>query len=197
MITSLEPGREPAHNPELANTYIKWAGVNQQPPVHQFRMRLGCSSRFGDEPKTHPPLPKVFGSFSLLSAAMFFPPTYLSHLILHSLHCRSLGELGAGGQKREGRIGPTSKRAKEGSRIGPKSKRVKHLKQKCRSRRQKRESKVKGQSRSLKVNSLHSFHFLLLFSCVFIFSLFEKKKMMVMHHCFLLWWCYSEEGDDN
>ncbi len=77
---------------------------------------LNC---FGDEPKTHPPLPKVFGFFSLFSAQIFFlptylpptyfppptfllptypllppshlpPPSYLFHLILHSLHRQNL-----------------------------------------------------------------------------------------------------------
>jgi len=37
----------------------------------------GCSSCFRDESKTHPPLPKVFGRFSLFSAPKFFPPTSL------------------------------------------------------------------------------------------------------------------------
>jgi len=39
--------------------------------VHQFRMRP--SSCFGDEPKTHPPLPKVFGFFQPLHYPKVFP----------------------------------------------------------------------------------------------------------------------------
>jgi hypothetical protein len=75
-------------NPKLANTYIKWAGVNQQPPVHQCRMRP--FKPFGDEPKTHPSLPKVLGFFSLFSAPKFFlptylPPTYLTSFCTHSI----------------------------------------------------------------------------------------------------------------
>ncbi len=53
--------------------------VNEQPPMHQLKMRR--SSRFGDESKTHPPLTKVFGFFSLCSTGKVFPsyllPTYL------------------------------------------------------------------------------------------------------------------------
>jgi hypothetical protein len=49
--------------------------VNQQPPMTS--RGWGRSSCFGDEPKAHPPLPKVFGFFSLFSAPKFFPPTYL------------------------------------------------------------------------------------------------------------------------
>jgi hypothetical protein len=51
------------------------AGVNQQPPIYQFRMRPFKS--FWDEPKTHPPLHKAFGFFSLCCAPKFFLPTYL------------------------------------------------------------------------------------------------------------------------
>jgi hypothetical protein len=36
-----------------------------------------CSSHLKDEPKTHLPLPKVFGFFSFFSTPKFFPPTYL------------------------------------------------------------------------------------------------------------------------
>ncbi len=37
----------------------------------------GRWSQFGDEPITHPPLPRVFRFFNFLSALRFFPPTYL------------------------------------------------------------------------------------------------------------------------
>jgi len=43
--------------------------------MHQLRIRPFKS--FWDEPKTHPPLPKVFGFFSLFFAPKFVPPTYL------------------------------------------------------------------------------------------------------------------------
>jgi hypothetical protein len=78
--------------------------------MHQLRMRP--FKPFWDEPKTHPPLPKVFGFFSLFSTPKFFlptylpftylppshlpPPSYLPHLILHSLHCQSSRALEVG-----------------------------------------------------------------------------------------------------
>jgi hypothetical protein len=49
--------------------------VNQQPPMHQLRMRP--LKPFWDEPKTHPPCPRFFFVFRLFSAPKIFPPTYL------------------------------------------------------------------------------------------------------------------------
>jgi len=54
------------------------------------RSGWGHSSHFGDEPKTHPPLPKVFSFFSLFSTPKFFlptylPPTYLTSFWVHSI----------------------------------------------------------------------------------------------------------------
>jgi hypothetical protein len=41
---------------------------------------------FWDEPKTYPPLPKVFGFSILFSTPKFFPPTYLPpHFVLTPL----------------------------------------------------------------------------------------------------------------
>ncbi len=52
----------------------------------------GHSSCFGDEPKTHPlPLPRDFSA--PFSAPKFSPPTYLPHLISHSLHLQCSEEL--------------------------------------------------------------------------------------------------------
>ncbi len=62
------------------------AGVNQQPPMHQLRMR--SFKPFWDEPKTHPlPFPRDFSA--PFSAPKFTPPTYLPHLISHSLNFQS------------------------------------------------------------------------------------------------------------
>ncbi len=47
--------------------------------------RWGRWSRFGDEPKTHPPLPKVLSFFSLFSTPKSFPPTYLPPIYLPPL----------------------------------------------------------------------------------------------------------------
>ncbi len=65
------------------------AGVNQQPPVHQFRTRP--FKPFWDEPKTHPLL--LPRDFQPLSLPQNFPPSHLSHLISYSLHCHSSREL--------------------------------------------------------------------------------------------------------
>ncbi len=51
---------------------LKWTSIHQCPS-----WGWGHSSRFGDESKTHPPLPKAFGFFSLFFAPKFFPLTYL------------------------------------------------------------------------------------------------------------------------
>jgi hypothetical protein len=64
---------------------------------------------------------------------------------------------------------------------------------------------MKGQNESLKVSSLPSLHFFLLFSCmgflqlvvITFFSMFEKKKTTSMRRPLLLWFCCKqEEGDD-
>ncbi len=66
----------------------------------------GRWSRFGDEPKTHLPLPKVIDFFSLFSTPNFFPPTYLpfpTYLTWFCIHsiirtqewCQSSGAVGA------------------------------------------------------------------------------------------------------
>ncbi len=50
--------------------------------------RCGRSSRFGDEPETHPlPMPKDFST--PFSASKLSPPTYLPHLISCSLHLKN------------------------------------------------------------------------------------------------------------
>jgi len=115
--------------------------VNQQPPMHQLRMRR--SSRFGDESKTHPPLTKVFGFFSLCSVGKVFPsylpppptsllltfpllppshlpppPTYLTSFCTHSI-IRAWESLKQEGKirsfKREGRSGNQKRKGKIGS----------------------------------------------------------------------------------
>ncbi len=54
-----------------------------EPAATNAPLEGGHSRRIGDEPRTHPPLPKVFG-FSLFSAPKFFPPTYLPPTSSHS-----------------------------------------------------------------------------------------------------------------
>ncbi len=140
----------------------------------------GHSSRFGDEPKTHPPLPKVFGFFSLFSAPKFFlptylpptylpPPTYLTSFCAHSIveaHESSKQE----GRRGRVELGAKSRRAEVATRNG-------REKMVARSRRAevvarttclKREPKVRGQNGSLKVSS----------------SLF-----FIIFCCFLAWCC--------
>ncbi len=75
----------------------------------------GYWSRFGDEPKTHFPLPKLFGFFTLFFTPKVLPrtylpppiyippptsdlppPSYLPHLILCSLHRHSSVVVGVG-----------------------------------------------------------------------------------------------------
>jgi hypothetical protein len=117
--------------------------MNQQPLVHQLRMRP--FKPFWDEPKAHPPLPKVFGV-----------PTYLTSFCAHST-VRAWESL-----KREG------KRAKVATINGKVevTNRSKKAKVATRTTHLKRELEVKGQSESLKVNSLPFLHYFLLFSCV-------------------------------
>jgi len=76
----------------LWKPWVEWTSSHQC-------TRLGCSSSFGDEPKTHPlPLPRdVSAPFS---ASKFSPltsilpsPSYLYHLISCSLHLQSSREL--------------------------------------------------------------------------------------------------------
>jgi hypothetical protein len=52
-------------------------------PVHNQAIQ----AILGSEPKTHPPLPKVFSFFSLFSAPKFFAPTYLPHLTKLTSFC--------------------------------------------------------------------------------------------------------------
>jgi hypothetical protein len=57
-------------------TWFARAGVNQQPPMHQLRMRP--LKPFWDEPKPHPPCPKIlFFSASTLPQNFSLQPTYL------------------------------------------------------------------------------------------------------------------------
>ncbi len=80
--------------PNFFLTLTSMAGVNQQPPMQQLRMR--SLKPFWGWTKTHPSLPKVFGFSSLFSAPKFFPPkippshlplaSYLPHLILICTH---------------------------------------------------------------------------------------------------------------
>jgi hypothetical protein len=70
--------------PAIPVTYYQSAGVNQQPPMHQLRMRL--FKPFWDEPKTNSPSPKFLvlsasslaQSFSLLLTPPYLRPTYLT-----------------------------------------------------------------------------------------------------------------------
>jgi len=67
-----------------------WAGMNQQPPVHQFRImpfKLFCA--WTKNTSSSP----AQGFFRPLLCAKFFPPTYFHHLTSRSLHLQSLGEL--------------------------------------------------------------------------------------------------------
>jgi hypothetical protein len=159
--------------------------------MHQLTMRPFKS--FWDEPKTHRPLPKVFGFFNLFFAPKFFPPTYLpptylplptsllptspflptsSHFVLIPT-----SELGRAWNERPKVVTNTT-----------------HLKW---------EPKLKGQNGSLKVNSLPSLHFFGFFfyvvllqwikcrqeAVVTLFSMFKKKKMTIMCCHFLSWFC--------
>jgi len=54
----------------------EWAGVNQQPPMHQLRMRP--LKPFRGWTKITSSLPKVIVFFRLFSAPKIFPPTYLT-----------------------------------------------------------------------------------------------------------------------
>jgi len=132
-------------------------------------------------------LPKVFGFFSLLSAPKFFPPTYLPPLsyipptyltsfCTHSI-IKARENLKWEGKRRRAELGAKSGRvevaAKSGrAKVAAKSGRAKvaarneRAEMVARTTHLKWESKVRGQNRSLKVSSLPSFHFLLLFSCV-------------------------------
>ncbi len=96
----------------------------------------GRSSCFGDEPKTHPPLPKIFGFFNLFFAPKFFPPTYLTSICNHSI-VRAQESL-----KQEGRRG----RAKLGTKSGRAEMvvRTKRLKQKGRNERLEVRAKSEG-----------------------------------------------------
>jgi len=123
-------------------------------------------------------LPKVFGFFSLLSAPKFFPPTYLPPLsyipptyltsfCTHSI-IKARENLKWEGKRRRAELGAKSGRvevaAKSGrAKVAAKNERAEMV---ARTTHLKWESKVRGQNRSLKVSSLPSFHFLLLFSCV-------------------------------
>ncbi len=60
-----------------------WAGVNQQPPIHQLRMRP--LKPFWGWTKNTSSLAKVIHFFSLFSAPEFFPPTYLPWFCAHSI----------------------------------------------------------------------------------------------------------------
>jgi hypothetical protein len=51
------------------------AGVNQQPPMHQLRMRP--LKPFWDEPKPRPPCPNICIFSCLYSASKHFSPIYL------------------------------------------------------------------------------------------------------------------------
>jgi len=69
-----------------ANGKLEWTSNHQC-----TNSGWGHSSRFGDQPKTHPlPLPRDF-SVPLLCPKIF--PSYLPHLISRSLHLQSSGEL--------------------------------------------------------------------------------------------------------
>jgi hypothetical protein len=97
------------------STY-QWAGVNQQPPMHQLRMRpfkpfwgwIKNTSSLAQSFWFLQPLlyPKVFPSYlppsylprpSYLPPTYLPPPTYLTSFCTH-IHRQSLGELEARGQ---------------------------------------------------------------------------------------------------
>jgi hypothetical protein len=65
-------GRCQLKSSDTSSWWLEWTNNHQC-----TSWGLGCSSHFGDEPKTHPPLPKVFGFFNLFSAPKLLPPTYL------------------------------------------------------------------------------------------------------------------------
>jgi hypothetical protein len=110
---------------------------------------------FWDEPKTHLPLPKVLGFFSLLSAPKFFPPTYLPPPSYLTSFCTHYIVRVQESLKQEKRRGRTKLVARSGrAKVAIMTKRW------------------KWQIGSLKVSSLP----FLRFFCWFFF-LFEKKKM--------------------
>ncbi len=192
----------------------------------------GWSSRFGDESKTHPPLPRpkflVFSAYSL--PQIFFPPTYLPPTYLppttslpptspHFAPTPLLELEGAWSGKAEWKVSSRSVEVAARSRrveLAVKSGRAKVATRNkrdevaVRTMSLKQESKVTSQIENLKVSSLPSLHFFLLFSCVVLvqqkrrqqldaitfFFMFEKKKTTTMCHCLLLWFCYNEKHDN-
>ncbi len=150
--------------------------------------RWGHSSRFGDEPKTHPPLPKVFGFFSLFSAPNFFLPTYLPLPTSPHFALTPLANFGRAWSKRvelaarskKAEVAAKSRRAK----VAVRSRKAKVV---ARTMHLKREPKVRGQSGSLKVSSFPSVHF---FGVVFL------RGVVASWHRLLLY-VWEEKGDDN
>jgi len=76
----------------------------------------------------------------------------------------------------------------------------KHLKQKCKSGRAKAGAKSDKAKQELE-GKFPPFPFLGFFLCCFpvcfVFSMFEKKKMMARCYCLLLWCYCNEKGDGN
>jgi hypothetical protein len=96
------PKSEPPPPPRLSK--LEWTSSYQS-----TGWGWGFSSCSGDEPKTYPPLPKVFGFFSLFFAPKFFPPTYLTSFCIHSI-VKAWESL-----KWEGRIGSLKWEGRNGS----------------------------------------------------------------------------------
>ncbi len=139
--------------------HILWSRL-ESTNSHQCTIsRWGHSRHFGDEPKTHPlPMPKVFSTF--FSTPKFSPPTYLTSFCVHSI-TRALKSLKleawSGSLKQEGRSG--SQEQVFGARRQKWEGRNGNQKWELEARGQKQEGKIG----SLKVSSLPSFHFFLLF----------------------------------
>lgn len=79
--------KEDSTNPitKILSIHCQWTNTHQC-----NSLGWGRSSHFADEPKTHPPLPKVFDFVSFFFTPKFFlptylPPTYLTSFFVHSI----------------------------------------------------------------------------------------------------------------
>ncbi len=145
----------------------------------------GCSSRFGDEPKTHPlPLPQNF------TLAPTSPPSYLPHLISHSLRLQSSGELPSLSSTEL--LGDINTRL-EGGELNVQGMWRGESKRSTSSQMQKRKKKDK-----LPPFSAFFFFFMVFFSFVFFFFSFiwkEVSSLPSLHFFLSLWFffylCFS------
>jgi hypothetical protein len=153
--------------------------MNQQPPMHQFKMKL-FKLFLGMNQKHIFPYPRflVFlassnPKFSLLPTSLLLLSSYLPHLILCSFHHQSSRELEARGQKKEGRTMSQKWEGKSG-----------------------RQDKVLESTEYELESKLPPFFlcFLVVFCCV---REEEDDSETKMRHCLLLWRCCSDKGDNN